>query len=268
MKKPLIWALLCLLITGLGFVYAEYAEKRTCNISKANVRSGAGAGYSIVAELAQGDTVDVLQESNGWLQIKTSNDVLGWIRKDLTTESLLEKRKCTKDNTNIRSGPGTAYIVIGTLTEGQELDIYAIKDQWLKISLPDGFGWVFAGYTTASNLENPKNSGDSTLAVVIVIAIVAFLLVFSYIWDSRNKRCPKCGKWRAQTMISRDELNRQGEYRNERVEEVIRDEHRHRVASVTRVKPVHHTTVTYCDHYQCKYCKYQWSGNSKETYEG
>jgi uncharacterized protein YraI len=267
MKRIFFGAVLCLFITGLSLTHAEYLEKRTCNVTKANVRNGSGARYSVVEELAQGDTFEVLQESSGWLQIKTSKGTLGWISKGLTAESLLEKRKCARDNINVRSGPGTGNGIIGTLTQGQELEVYAIKDNWLKISLPDGFGWVSADYTQLIP-ESTASPADSQLGVFIVIGIAVFLLVFSYMWDARNKRCPKCGKWRAERIIGKEEIGREGEYQNERFDQTIRDANNQKVATVSRVEPVHYTTVTYNTQYQCKYCKHEWTGVTERTFRG
>lgn len=270
MKKIFCVVVLCLFFTGFSLTQAEYLEKRTCNVTKANVRSGDGAGYSVVEELAQGDIFQILQESNGWLQIKTANGTLGWVSKGLTAESLLEKRKCTRDNINVRSSPGTGNKIVGTITQGQVLEVYAIKDNWIKIGLPDGFGWVFADYTEPY-LENATSSGnpsDATLGGIIALGILIFLVVITYIWDARNKRCPNCGKWRAQRAISRQEIGREGEYINERFNQTIRDAHHQKVATITREEPVHYTNVTYNTQYQCKYCKHEWTGITERTFRG
>ena len=43
---------------------------------------------------------------------------------------------------NVRSGPGTNYSRINQLTEGMEVSIVKVQNDWLQISLPEGLGWV------------------------------------------------------------------------------------------------------------------------------
>lgn len=57
--------------------------------SGANLRSGAGTNYSIVATASYGEVLQLLQESmtdsygDNWFKVKKSNGAIGWVRADL-----------------------------------------------------------------------------------------------------------------------------------------------------------------------------------------
>ena len=46
---------------------------------------------------------------------------------------------------NIRSGPGTTYSILTTLTKGQQVKALGKQGEWYQVQLPDGkVGWVYA----------------------------------------------------------------------------------------------------------------------------
>lgn len=50
---------------------------------------------------------------------------------------------------NVRSGPGTAATVVGTLENGTEIVVVENRDDWLRIDDPAA-GWVFTANTTCA----------------------------------------------------------------------------------------------------------------------
>ena len=65
-----------------------------------NVRSGAGASYSIVSKLYSGDMVKVVQvSSNGWCKIETATGVSGWVNGSYLT-NFREGQLSTGNNTS------------------------------------------------------------------------------------------------------------------------------------------------------------------------
>ncbi len=55
-------------------------------------------------------------------------------------------------NANIRSGPGTAYPVIGTMRAGQPLPVTGQAGGWWQVKLTSRTGWVWGGLVTANAL--------------------------------------------------------------------------------------------------------------------
>jgi SH3-like domain-containing protein len=60
------------------------------------------------------------------------------------------------DNTiNLRSGPGTEYDVVGSLSRGDSLEIIGrnADSSWWQVSTPNGPAWIAAFVTEASNID-------------------------------------------------------------------------------------------------------------------
>jgi hypothetical protein len=55
-----------------------------------------------------------------------------------------------KGNANIRSGPGTAYQVIGAARAGQRLSVLARAKGWWQVTLGARTGWLWGGLATAN----------------------------------------------------------------------------------------------------------------------
>ena len=60
----------------------------------------------------------------------------------------------------VRSGAGTSYGRIGGVTYGKTLNVYEIKDGWLKIGYGTEYGWVLAKYTTYQDTTDPDPKPD------------------------------------------------------------------------------------------------------------
>ena len=135
-----------------------------------NVRSGPGTTHARVASIAGGSTTryDILGKdatTTTWYQIRFSDTVTGWVHKDYVqthgdisgltvtwTPPQLSLKATTTANLNVRSGPGTAHNVVGTITGGSttRYDILgkdAATATWYQIRFSDTVtGWVHGDY--------------------------------------------------------------------------------------------------------------------------
>ena len=149
---------------------AAATNKGTVNATKLNVRSGAGTSYSIVTTLSKGAVVTVLGTSGSWYKIKTSDGKTGYVSKDYlivstatttttttkttttttkttTTASAVKTGKVTANLLNVRSGAGTSYSVISTLSKGTTVTILGTSGTWYQIKLANGkTGYVSKEY--------------------------------------------------------------------------------------------------------------------------
>ena len=48
---------------------------------------------------------------------------------------------------NVRSGPGTSYSIIGSLSSGQTADVVGVSGKWYKIKYGSGYGYISSQYT-------------------------------------------------------------------------------------------------------------------------
>lgn len=111
-----------------------------------NVRSGAGTQYGKLGTLSRGTKLTGQME-NGWLKFSYEGQTA------YCCGDYLQKATGTPDGLtvicrtlNVRSGPGTSYSRIGTLSRGTVVDVLETLEGWYKIAFGDGEGYVSALY--------------------------------------------------------------------------------------------------------------------------
>lgn len=145
-----------------------------------NVRSGAGTSYGVIGGLSNGKAVTVVGTSNGWYKIKYGSGY-GYISSSYTSSSApgsssfaapsntpsqptapSSKAKTMYSTTaglNVRSGRGSSYSSIGSLSYGQAVSVVDSSSYWYKIKYGNGYGYVGSGYLSSS--KPSANTGDN-----------------------------------------------------------------------------------------------------------
>ncbi len=68
-------------------IYTEWGSKETADITKATaVRERGGVKSPILRELAEGETVEILEEMETWSRIKTSDSIIGYVENKRLSE--------------------------------------------------------------------------------------------------------------------------------------------------------------------------------------
>lgn len=140
------------LALSLGQSSVNAQEKGTVTASALNIRSGPGLENSVKGCLYKGDTVVVLEKSNGWLKVQVSNKTTGWVSEKYieigndSTSTIYVKVKCSA-RLNVRSGPGTTYKIKTAVESGTVHKVLEKSKDWYKIQLSNGIsGWVYSSY--------------------------------------------------------------------------------------------------------------------------
>jgi uncharacterized protein YgiM (DUF1202 family) len=133
-------------------------------VSAANVRTGPGGQYDVVAILYQGQAVSLLGRSSGsnWLYVRLGNGQEGWIKVisvqvNVPIASLPVIEPGAPSNAaivdvswlNVRYGPGTSFGAFTVLHKGQVVSMIgrAANSTWVQVRLPSGaVGWVNSNY--------------------------------------------------------------------------------------------------------------------------
>lgn len=157
------------------------------NCSSLNVRSGAGTNHSIVTTISRDTTVTILGETkdnNGdkWYKISV-NGKTGYVFAQyitLTSSGTSDSDSQQASGTgvvncsslNVRSGAGTKYSVVTTISRNQSVTITSKAkdgngDTWYGVSFTKSGnsykGYVFAEYITVSS--GSDDSSDSTMSI-------------------------------------------------------------------------------------------------------
>lgn len=152
-------ALIVVVVTSFAGVGRALAADPTAIVStgKANVRSGPGPGYPVVATLSLTDTVTLLGRTNdsSWAKVRTAAAVEGWMSTlylkstvPFVTLPVLAQASpwglVISPVINMRTGPGVEFGIVGTLSQGQYVTLLGrnATGTWLKIMANGTEGWV------------------------------------------------------------------------------------------------------------------------------
>ena len=121
--------------TDKGWISMQYAYKNgdqgnntakgIVTVDGLNIRSGPGTGYDGVGSYSSGDRVTILEQINGWGCTNKGWISMNYLYVDGTESDGAGTGTITGDNVNIRSGPGTNYDAVGSLSAGDEVEILA-----------------------------------------------------------------------------------------------------------------------------------------------
>jgi murein DD-endopeptidase MepM/ murein hydrolase activator NlpD len=117
--------------------------------SSLNVRSGPGTAYPILGTAALGQTYASTEQSGGWARIWFAGNT-GWCSGAYLTEVHgVAAQKVTPATLNVRSGPGTAYAIVGTARSGEIYCTRGSSGGWWAIDFGGSSQrWFSGGYTT------------------------------------------------------------------------------------------------------------------------
>ena len=152
--------------------------------SRLNVRSGAGTNHSIVSSLRNNQSVNIYGKTNSWYKIDyaiNGSTSYGYVSdKYINITENLEKPDTSKpvepekpdtgngikegqvinisSRLNVRSGAGTNYSVITTITNNTKLTINSEKSGWYHVTLANGR----SGYVSSKYIKVLSSSGNDS----------------------------------------------------------------------------------------------------------
>ena len=164
--KLLRTALLTVAISTVCVVSASAASVGvgTVNTDALRLRDEATTDSTILATAAKGDTVVVLEDTgDGWYKVDY-NSVEGYMsgeyldvatKADVTIGYGLVQSEGS--NLNVRSGPGTDYDKVASLSHGAVVTIVGIDSGWYKVTTSGGT----TGYVSSEYMVTCKDSAGS-----------------------------------------------------------------------------------------------------------
>jgi len=151
---------------------ASFADSNegTVTADTLNVRSGPSTSYKVTTKIYKGNKVEILETSNGWHKIKTSNGTIGWVSgsyisiSSSSTSQESYKATVNTDSLNMRKGAGTSYSIITKLSRGTVVDVIeSASNGWKKVKTSSGTtGWVSGSYLTTGVVEQPSTDSSTS----------------------------------------------------------------------------------------------------------
>lgn len=138
MKRLSFFLIIGLLMLAPASVLAEYISVA---VPVANIRSGPSEDSALLWKVEAYYPMLVLEKSGSWYHFKDFEGDVGWIYASLVNHD--ESVITTKDDCNVRSGPGTQYDIVFKAEVGIPFKVLKKKGQWLNVLHTDGDrGWI------------------------------------------------------------------------------------------------------------------------------
>lgn len=171
--KFLRTAVLTVAVSAVCMIGASAASGvGTVDTDALRLRNEANTTSTILATASKGDTVVILEDAgNGWYKVDY-NTVEGYMSSEYLTVSTQADVtigyglvQADGSTLNVRSGPGTGYDKVATLSDNAVVTIVGINNGWYKIKTSSGtVGYVSSEYMVTCK-DSAGSRGDGTTAV-------------------------------------------------------------------------------------------------------
>jgi len=128
------------------------AGKIAVTSGRLNVRSGASTTAPVVTSLSKDSHITLISKSGSWWKVEYAENKYGFCHSNYITvlSGSALKVNTNSGNLNVRSGAGTGYTKIGTVTKGETVIVLSTSGSWSQI-LYDG---IKTGYVSSQYLSN------------------------------------------------------------------------------------------------------------------
>lgn len=141
-----------------------------------NLRSEANTSSSILATLALGSSLTILEKQGDWYQVQAQGGKTGWVAGWLISVSQPTAPAPSgpyitiiNPDTNVRSGPSTEHEVIKRVQTGEKYAIANKEGDWFQVAFSDGSTGYIAGWLVSANGAPTVVRGNELVGKVIVV---------------------------------------------------------------------------------------------------
>lgn len=144
------------------------------------LRSSASTSAQAIATLASGSKAEVLEALNGWYRVE-ANGKTGYVSGQYislaapkapaastpavsappASEQVRTTGTVSASSLNVRSGPGSSYGKLGTLSSGKQVEILETQGGWHRIDFNGKTGYVSGQYVTVAKTQQPAADPQS-----------------------------------------------------------------------------------------------------------
>lgn len=141
-----------------------------------NLRSEANTTSSILATLATGSSLTILEKQGEWYRVQTPNGKTGWVAGWLINVSQPSVPTPTgpyvtiiNPDTNVRSGPGTQHGIVKRVQTGEKYAIANKSGEWFQLTFSDGSTGYVAGWLVSASGVPAVVRGNELVNKLIVV---------------------------------------------------------------------------------------------------
>ena len=177
--------------------YADSVEYRVITGDDVNFRKGPSTDYASLGKLNKGYKVEYISETNSWSKVKY-NGQTGYVyskyvaQTSTTSNTQVKYVNCT--SLNVRSGPGTSYSIIKSISTNTKVEVISTNNGWSKIKEGSTTGYVSAKYLSDSQTSSSTSSNTTSTSTSAskLVSYAKSLLGKPYVWGAQGPSSFDC----------------------------------------------------------------------------
>lgn len=124
-----------------------------------NVRYGPGLSHDVMTQVHESDRLQVIGEENHWLKVRLNDDKIGWVaswlvdQEDIAPDKTKYGKIVNAPEVNLRQFANAESQLIGTISEGAEVEVLYAADGWYQILYQGQVAWINGDYVQM--IESP-----------------------------------------------------------------------------------------------------------------
>ena len=171
--------------------YADSVEYRVITGDDVNFRKGPSTDYASLGKLNKGYKVEYISETNSWSKVKY-NGQTGYVyskyvaQTSTTSNTQVKYVNCT--SLNVRSGPGTSYSIIKSISTNTKVEVISTNNGWSKIKEGSTTGYVSAKYLSdpQTSSSTSSNTTSTSTSASKLVSYAKSLLGKPYVWGAQG----------------------------------------------------------------------------------
>ena len=186
-----------LLMQDTQIAHADSVEYRVITGDSVNFRKGPSTSYESLGKLNKGYKVEYISTTNSWAKVKY-NGKTGYVYAQYISQTGTQLNTTVKyvncSSLNVRSGAGTSYSVLTSISLNTQVEVLSTSNGWSKIKVGSTTGYVSSKYlsdTKTSSSSSSTNSNASTSASKLVTYAKSFLGK-PYVWGAQGPSSFDC----------------------------------------------------------------------------
>ena len=176
---------------------ADSVEYRVITGDDVKFRKGPSTDYASLGKLNKGYKVEYISETNSWSKVKY-NGQTGYVyskyvaQTSTTSNTQVKYVNCT--SLNVRSGPGTSYSIIKSISTNTKVEVISTNNGWSKIKEGSTTGYVSAKYLSdpQTSSSTSSNTTSTSTSASKLVSYAKSLLGKPYVWGAQGPSSFDC----------------------------------------------------------------------------